>query len=259
VREPCRTGETLGGINKSLQQSSFITEPYFYIHDNTKLRLLELNLETAKHCYKDQNFALNIMDDGLIGKVLKVNGPMLSETAFGLYMSDGKDDAELFQYIREYAHAALQNDSVKFKDIFEVMKAKSIPAVGRKLEEAEESRLSEHQLEQENAQQAKQSAVEMQIKWDQMKFQQTTEIELRKLENDIVLKQMDLEGIRYKTDANNDVERSRIEKDIDISKQKLMNELDKLKSENENFNRKLIDERERFNKEMSQGNKKKVA
>jgi len=251
--------ETLGGINKSLQQSSFITEPYFYIHDNTKLRLLELNLETSKHCYKDQNFALNIMDDGLIGKVLKVNGPMLSETAFGLYMSDGKDDAELFQYIREYAHAALQNDSVKFKDIFEVMKAKSIPAVGRKLEEAEAERLSEHQLEQESAQQAKQSAVEMQIKWDQMKFQQTTEIELRKLDNDIALKQMDLEGIRYKTDSNNDVERSRIEKDIDISKQKLMNELEKLKSENENFNRKLIEERDRFNKEMAQGNKKKVA
>lgn len=251
--------ETLGGINRSLQQSSFITEPYFYIHDNTKLRLLELNLETAKHCYKDQEFSLNIMDDGLIGKVLKVNGKMLSETAYGMYLSDGKDDAELFQYIRQYAHAALQNDTGKFKDIFEIMKSKSIAAVGKKMEEAEEERIAEKELDAQKAYESQMSTVESQIKWDQMKFQQETEIELRKLENEIILKQMDLDAIRYKTDSTNEVERSRIEADIEASKDKLKVQLEQLKQKNEEFNRKLIQERELFNKQMTEKKKQKVA
>jgi hypothetical protein len=251
--------ETLGGINRSLQQSTFITEPYFYIHDNTKLRLLELNLETAKHCYKDQEFSLNIMDDGLIGKVLKVNGKMMSETAYGMYLSDGKDDAELFQYIRQYAHAALQSDTGKFKDIFEIMKSKSIAAVGRKMQEAEDERISEKELDAQKAYESQQAAVESQIKWDQMKFEQEVMIEMRKLENDIVLKQMDLDAARYKSDASTDIERSRIEKDIQVSKDKLQAQLDALKQKNEEFNRKLIQDREKFNKELEMKRKQKVA
>ncbi len=251
--------ETLGGINKSLQQSSFITEHYFYIHDNTKLRLLELNLETAKHCYKDQEFSLNIMDDGLIGKVLKVNGRMLSETAYGMYLSDGKDDAELFQYIRQYAHAALQNDTSKFKDIFEIMKSKSIAAVGRKMEEAEDTRIAEKELDAQNANEAQMNNTQAQIKWDQMKFEQMTQIEMKKLENEITLKMIDLEGLKYKTDAGTDVQRSQIEKDIKVSQDKLKGQLEALKQKNEEFNRKLIQERELFNKQLSQKSKQKVA
>jgi len=251
--------ETLGGINKSLQQSSFITEHYFYIHDNTKLRLLELNLETAKHCYKDQEFSLNIMDDGLIGKVLKVNGRMLSETAYGMYLSDGKDDAELFQYIRQYAHAALQNDTSKFKDIFEIMKSKSIAAVGRKMEEAEDTRIAEKELDAQNANEAQMNNTQAQIKWDQMKFEQMTQIEMKKLENEITLKMIDMEGLKYKTDAGTDVQRSQIEKDIKVSQDKLKGQLEALRQKNEEFNRKLIQERELFNKQLSQKNKQKVA
>ena len=250
--------ETLGGINRSLQQSSFITEPYFYIHDNTKLRLLELNLETAKHCYRDQQFSINIMDDGLIGKVLNVDGPMLAETAYGMYLSDGKDDAELFQFIRQYAHAALQNDTAKFKDLFEIMKSKSIAAVGRKMEEAEEARQSEKEMEAQKQQEAQMSAVEAQIKWDQMKFNQMTEIELRKLENEILLKQLELEAQMYKTDASIDVERSKIEKDIKVSQDKLRATIEQMKQRNEEFNRKLIQERELFNKQLASKNREKV-
>lgn len=253
--------ETLGGINRSIQQSSFITEPYFFIHDNTKLRLLELNLETAKHCYKDQEFSLNIMDDGLIGKVLKVNGRMMSETSYGMYLSDGKDDTELFQYIRQYAHAALQNDTSKFKDIFEIMKSKSIAAVGKKMEEAEDERVAEKELDAQRQNEALMSAKEAEIKWDQMKFEQMTEIELRKLENEIILKGMDLDAIKYKTDATGDIEKSRIEADIKESKDKLKMQLEALKQKNEEFNRKLIAEREKFNAQMREkrNNKSKVA
>jgi hypothetical protein len=250
--------ETLGGINRSLQQSSFITEPYFYIHDNTKLRLLELNLETAKYCYRDQKFSLNVMDDGLIARVLNVDGPLLAETAFGMYLSDGKDDAELFQFIRQYAHAALQNDTAKFKDLFEIMKSKSIAAVGRKMEEAEAERQSEKEYEMERGYQAQQQAAEAQIKWDQMKFTQEIQLEMQKLENDIILKQMDLEMAMYKTDSGNDIERSKIERDIKLSQDKLKTMQEELRQKNEEFNRKLAQERELFNKQLASKNKERV-
>jgi hypothetical protein len=250
--------ETLGGINKSLQQSSFITEPYFYVHDNTKLRLLELNLETAKFCYRDQSFSINIMDDGLIGRVLNIDGPILSETSYGLYLSDGKDDAELFQFIRQYSHAALQNDTAKFKDLFEIMKSKSIAAVGKRMEEAEAERLAEKEYEQERQYQSQQSVAEMNIKWEMMKFTQSTEIEMRKLENDILLKEMDLEGLRYKVDAGDNQKRADIEKELQISKDKLKTQLEQMKKKNEEFNQKLAQERELFSRQLASKNKEKV-
>jgi hypothetical protein len=250
--------ETLGGINKSLQQSSFITEPYFYVHDNTKLRLLELNLETAKFCYRDQNFSVNIMDDGLIGRVLNIDGPILAETSYGLYLSDGKDDAELFQFIRQYSHAALQNDTAKFKDLFEIMKSKSIAAVGKRMEEAEAERLAEKEYEQERQYQSQQSVAEMNIKWEMMKFTQSTEIEMRKLENDILLKEMDLEGLRYKVDAGDNQKRADIEKELQISKDKLKTQLEQMKKKNEEFNQKLAQERELFSRQLASKNKERV-
>lgn len=250
--------ETLGGINRSLQQSSFITEPYFFVHDNTKLRLLELNLETAKHCYKDQKFSLNIMDDGLISKVLNVDGTMLSETSYGLYLSDGKDDAELFQFIRQYSHAALQNDTAKFKDLFEIMRSKSIAAVGRKMEEAEDTRQAEKEYELDKQYQSQQSTAEMQIKWEMMKFNQTIQLEMRKLENEILLKEMDLGGLRYKTDSDSRNKMVSVEKDIQVSKDKLQAQIEILRKKNEEFEKKLAQERELFSKQLASKNKERV-
>ena len=250
--------ETLGGINRSLQQSSFITEPYFFIHDNTKLRLLELNLETAKYCYKEQNFALNIMDDGLIGKVLRVDGKMLAETSYGMYLSDGRDDTELFQFIRQYAHAALQNDTAKFKDIFDIMKSKSIAAVGKKMEEAEDVRQSEMEAMEQRKAENQQQGIEAQIKWDQMKFEQQIKLDMQKLQNEIVLKQMDLEAKRYDTDTGSDIDRKKIEADIQAAKDKIALEMEKLQKQNEQFNRELAMERENFTKELQVKRKQKT-
>ena len=250
--------ETLGGINRSLQQSSFITEPYFYVHDNTKLRLLELNLETAKHCYRDEKFSMNIMDDGLISKVLHVDGPMLAETAFGMYLSDGHDDAELFQFIKQYAHAALQNDTAKFKDLFDIMKSKSIAAVGKKMEEAEQVRAAEKEHEMQMQMDSQQNAAEMQIKWDQMKFTQEMEFKMRELENEIVLKQMEIEAKMYGEETKGDIEIAKIQKDIQISKDRLKEMTEKLRQDNEKFNRKLAQERELFSKQLASKNREKV-
>lgn len=252
--------ETLGGINRSLQQSTFITEPYFFIHDNTKLRLLELNLETAKYCYKNENFSLNIMDDGLIAKTLNVDGPMLAETSYGLYLSDGHDDAELFQFIRQYAHAALQNDTAKFKDIFEIMRSKSIAAVGKRMEQAEDERISELEAQQQKEYEAQQSAVEAQIRWDQMKFEQEMRLEMRKLENEILLKQMELDARRTDSEGRENIENKKLEAEIAEAKAQMKLELKKLHAENERFNRELAEERKKFMKELElKKSKKSVA
>lgn len=242
--------ETLGGINRSLQQSTFITEEYFYIHDNTKLRLLELNLETAKHCYKNEKLSLSVMDDGLIRKALEVDGAMLADTSFGYYLSDGRNDLELINFVKQYGHAALQNDKAKFKDIFEVMKTKSIAAIGNRLQEAEQDAEDERQHElQTTLQQQRQMAMDS-IKWDQMKFQQEQQIKIKELETRLREKMIDVEMLLIKTDAASQTDRQRIEGEIDNMKAKIKLEYDKLQQKNEEFNKQLAQERDQFNKEI---------
>jgi len=84
-----------------------------------------------------------------------------------------------------------------------------------------------------------------------------TQIEMKKLENEITMKMIDMEGLKYKTDATTDIQREQIEKDIKVSQDKLKGQLEALREKNEQFNRKLIEERQKFNTQMAEKRRSK--
>ena len=57
--------ETVGGVERSVMQSSHITEEWFSIHENTRVRALRLLLEAAKVAWKNKGFTREfVLDDG---------------------------------------------------------------------------------------------------------------------------------------------------------------------------------------------------
>ena len=214
--------ETLGGVERSVTQSSHITEEWFRLHDSTKIRVMELVLETAKYCWRDlhgdQAQKLQYVDDGLISYMFQVDGKIFAESDYGLYVSNSANDAELVNTIKMLAQAALQNDKATLGDIISIHRDTSISSMARKLQHAETER---NEREDSNAQadrEAQQKIQQAMLQLEQMKMAQQMRIEISKLETQITLKEMDLAVEIQKLamdDKKNDILIQKLEADLD--------------------------------------------
>jgi hypothetical protein len=158
---------------------------------------METLLETAKYAWKnatgDNAKKLQYVDDGMISHVFTIDGRRLAETEYGYYISDGQNDAELIQAIKQLSLAALQNDKATFKDLFAIYRDTSVAGMIRKLEDSEEQRnqreddIRREQLASNEKVQQAMSELEL------MKMEQTERIENNRLDAEIYIKEMDIE------------------------------------------------------------------
>jgi hypothetical protein len=187
--------ETVGGVERAVQQSAYITEEWFMVHDNTKLRLMELVLETAKYCWLTQpTKKLQYIDDGLITHTYNIDTKLFAETEYGLFMSDGSSDSELFQTIKQLAHAAMQNDKARISDVLSIFSDMSISSARRKLEASEDEAFERQEQSEIRAVEAAKITEEGKQRLEQMKLQQEERIELAKLQNDLLIAQLEIQS-----------------------------------------------------------------
>lgn len=248
--------ETYGGVERSVTQSSHITEEWFRVHDLTKLRALELMLETAKYAWRNATDGtkkkLQYVDDGMITHLFKVDGRVLAETEYGYYVSDGQNDAELIQNIKQLSHAALQNDKIKFKDIFSIHRDTSVSSMIRKLEASEdkaEEREDQIRREQLESNERIQQAISQ---MEQMKMEQTERIEMSKIDAQIYEAELQFQAAmaRISGEGNgNDMEKQK----ADLEKLRLQLE-DKRKEREQKqrqFDAQLKQKREEVDKKIA--------
>jgi len=223
---PERTGEqqnrqTLGGVQDSVARSSFITEEWFALHDNTKIRFMELMLEVAQEAWRGKNKKLEYIDDGLASTIFEIDGTELADSEFGLYLSDGSNDTQLISTIQQLAHAAMQNDQANLPDLIDVLRERSVSASIRKLERAQETRdakVAEAQQQQiDGAMQVEE--VKRATKQDELESKER--IEMAKIENQQILEKMRLDsGLLGNFFAGtNDDNRNNIDDDVEIEKE----------------------------------------
>jgi len=201
--------ETAQGIERSVRQSAYITEEWFMVHDNTKLRLLGLVLETGKYCWITQpTKKLQYIDDGLISHTYTIDTKLLAESEYGLFVTDGANDSELFSTIRTLAQAAMQNDKARISDILTIFSDTSISSMRRKLEASEEEAFERQQQSEQNKMEMLKITEEKKERLEMMKMEQIERIEIGKLQNALLLKEMDIQGklaqaqIKAATDKN---------------------------------------------------------
>lgn len=174
--------DTVGGVERSVSQSSHITEYWFSTHENVKLRVMEAFLETAKHVLKKQGNrqAQYILDDNTI-EVLNIGDVDFSESDYGVVCTNSTKYKALEDMIKQNAQAFLQNGG-GFKTLLDIAFSNSLMDMRRKIEQAEEDM---HARQQEEAQGAQQLA--------QQQLEQAAALEQAKLELD-----------RYKVDRDNE-------------------------------------------------------
>lgn len=159
--------ETIGGVERSITQSSHITEWYFSVHDDVKLDALELLLDTAKIAYKGKNKKVQyILDDQNI-QMLNVDGDDLSSHEYGLVATTNNRSQELERTIMEGAYALMQRGEMQLSTLIDIFTSNSIADKRRKIEtkEKQQSQQAQKQAEKEMelAEKARQDAKEMEL------------------------------------------------------------------------------------------------
>jgi len=183
--------ETVGGVERAVSQSSYITEKWFSTHDLTKVRALRMLLEASKVAWKDKSFKRQfVMDDGTIG-MLEYDDMLFREADYDVDISTTSADAEMFQTLKSFVPQMMQNKT-PMSIVMELIRTKNPTSLQRKVETWEEEQQQMLQQQQET---------ELKAQQDQLaQAQQQHEAELQQAYQ---FKEQELELQQYTVDANN--------------------------------------------------------
>ena len=161
--------DAVSNTRQSLIQSSYILEPFFNLHNRIKKNVLTALIETAKVCYSNKKpQKLSYVLDDLSVRTLDLDPALLDNSTIGLFVTDSSSAQEIKDTITQLAHAALQNQSVKFSDIVSILKETSITAA--------EDRLKASEVEsEERANQAEMARIKAQKDLEESKVQHEKE------------------------------------------------------------------------------------
>lgn len=153
--------ETVGGVERSVTQSSHITEKWFFIHEETKKRVLEALLDVAKAVWRGKTKKLNfIMED--MSRVMVELSEDFSSTEYDVFISNASDDQEIRQVIKELSHAAVQNGASLTLPIT-ILRSDSITEMAKKIEEEESIRTEREQEMQQKQIESQDRATQAQL------------------------------------------------------------------------------------------------
>jgi hypothetical protein len=236
--------ETVGGVERSVVQSSAITEYLFYTHSRVKKRVLSNLVEECKICWLEGKKSQYVMDD-MTRKILSIDGELFNDAEYGVFISDSQKGAKIKQSIEELAQVAMQQQQAGLDDIVAILETDSIAtakSVLRKGKEEKQKREDEISKQQSDARQQEQKqALEMarEDREDRQAHEKELKemdiaIKMKEFENKITLKEIDSFKLVEDQDINNnqipdqlEIEKLRqsnnkIERDNDIEEKKLV-------------------------------------
>lgn len=170
--------ELVGNVERSIVQSSLVTEDLFRMHNLTKLDVCEALLEVAKDVYKDGSKTLQFVTDDLQTILFQVDGEEFNNADYGVYVTDDNKDMEVFQAMREHMKFALQNDQMAFHQIADIYTMESVSEMRATLKQYYDEKMQQ----QQQAQQQQSQMQQQQIAAQQQMHQE--DMELKKYIND---------------------------------------------------------------------------
>lgn len=253
--------DTLGGVERSVTQSSHITEPYFMCHEELKLRVLQVTLEALKIAFKgSKKVKIQYILDDLGRQVIEFDAEDFASSEFGLNFTSGNKVTELQQLYKQLAQSMIQNDKISISAIMDIYNDPSLASIRRKIESSEENKSNEIQQQQQAQFKAQQDQIAQQQQFEVTEREKDRELEREKIQMDYEIALLNLEHQKEERDYNNDgieddknyeLNKEKLNKDVELKRKKLENDRDlKLKQ---------LEETKRINKIKEQQKEKEIA
>lgn len=179
--------ELVGNVEHSVVQSSHITEPLFWVHNQCKRRVLNSLLNTAKGAWQQTGKQkLSYIFDNGERAYINIADKFYNED-MDVFVSDTSKDLENIQKLQQLIQPAMQNGA-SLLEAAEILTNDNFNIIKQKLQEM--------QIRQEQIQQQAQEAEQQQaIQLQQMQNEQR--------EQELMLEEAKMDLERYKIDADN--------------------------------------------------------
>lgn len=192
--------ELVGNVERSITQSSLVTEDLFRMHTLTKLDVCEAMLEVAKDVYKDRSKVLQYVTDDLQTVLFQLDGMEFNNADYGVFVTDENKDMEVFQAMKEHMKFALQNDQMAFHQIADIYTTESVSEIRATLSKYYEDKQQQMQAQQQQESQIQQQqiAAQQQMHQEDMQLKQyiadtTNETKIQVAQIATYNRQMDLD------------------------------------------------------------------
>lgn len=181
------SNELVGNVERSVVQSSHITEPLFWVHNQVKRHVLNMLLNTAKGAWEESGKQkLQYVFDNGERAFLDISKKFYYED-MDVFVSDTSKDMENIQKLQQLIQPAMQNGA-SLLEAAEILTNDNFNILKQKLKDMQ-TRQEEIMQQQQEAEQ--QQAVQLQ----QMQNEQR--------EQELMLEEAKMELERYKIDADN--------------------------------------------------------
>lgn len=176
--------ELVGNTTQAITQSYHITEPWFWTHNQVKKEVLTMLLDTAKVAWKDNKTCLNyILDDATRAFITLSDDFFYSD--MDVFVEDSTKNRQDLDQLKQLLQPAMQNGA-SLLDIAEIITMDNINMIKDRLEDIEQKRMEQMQQQQQAEQEAQQQLIAEQN---------------RVKEEELMLKEAEMELEKYKIDT----------------------------------------------------------
>lgn len=181
------TSEMVGNVERSVVQSSHITEPLFWVHNQCKRRVLNMLLNTAKGAWEEtgKQKLQYIFDNG--ERAFLDITPKFYYEDMDVFVSDTSKDLENIQKLQQLMQPAMQNGA-SLLEAAEILTNDNFNIIKQKLKDM--------QTRQEQIQQQQQEA-------EAQQQQQLQQMQNEAKQQELMLQEAQMDLQRYQIDQDN--------------------------------------------------------
>lgn len=181
------SSEMVGNVERSVVQSSHITEPLFWVHNQCKRRVLNMLLNTAKGAWEetDKQKLQYIFDNG--ERAFLDITPKFYYEDMDVFVSDTSKDLENIQKLQQLIQPAMQNGA-SLLEAAEILTNDNFNIIKQKLKDM--------QTRQEQIQQQQQEA-------EAQQQQQLQQMQNEAKQQELMLQEAQMDLQRYQIDQDN--------------------------------------------------------
>lgn len=181
------TSELVGNVERSVLQSSHITEPLFWVHNQCKKHVLTMLLNTAKGVWEESGKKkLQYVFDNGERAFLAITKQFYYED-MDVFVSDTSKDTENIAKLQQLIQPAMQNGA-SLLEAAEILTNDNFNIIKQKLKDMQDR---QDQLQQQQQEAQQQQAMQLQQMQNEAK------------EQELMLKEAEMDLQRYKIDADN--------------------------------------------------------
>ena len=224
--------ETVGGIERAVLQSSYITDWLFQMHDDTKKRTMECFLDEAKGAMRGGSKKFQYISSDMSRKIMTIDGDDFAECDYGIVVDSSSDTQKLYANIEQIGQAAMQRNTVSLSALMKLYTSASLTEKIHIIEASEEKQIEIQQQQAQLAQQAEQLKLEAEREIKMLEMQQRETQNIR--DNETRIKQAEIgaqaEFLRlgiYEDQNNEELRRE----EMQIDKDKLQAEIQQFDKE----------------------------